>query len=70
MSIQKKKKEPETDTAFLKKSKRTWHCNKESKELPDILKSFYYFIFDLNTAKLTSQKELLTLACLTFSLSY
>ena len=28
------------------------------------------FIFDLDTAKLISQKELLALACLTFSLSH
>ena len=33
-------------------------------------KSFYFFNFDLDTAKLTSQKELLALACPTFSLIY
>ena len=33
-------------------------------------KSFYFFIFDLDTTKLTSQKELLTLTYLIFSLSH
>ena len=47
------------------------HCNKESKELPDISKFIYLlFIFDLDTAKLISQKELLAVAYLTFSLSH
>ena len=33
-------------------------------------KSFYIYIFDLDTTKLISQKEFLTLACPTFSLSH
>ena len=33
-------------------------------------KSFYFFNFDLDTTKLTSKKELLALACPTFSLIY
>ena len=45
--------DPKTDTAFFKKAKEHGTVTK----LPDMLKSFYFFVFGLNIAKLTSQKN-------------
>ena len=60
----------------LPKKKRTWHCNKGSKEFLDMSKSFdffFFFFFIFGHSKVNKSKELLVLTCphlFTFLLIY